>query len=231
MSHVIAVCSQKGGVGKTTIAMGLAAVFAETARVMLLDIDPQQSATDWAEAAGETLPFDFAASSDASELASIPTLEYDVIVVDTPGYLANDGTFEAVFASANLVVLPAEPAALSIRPLLRSIREVVEPSQVDYRVVVSRIQRGAAGQADADDLRAILAEEALPLFTAGVREYKTHTTAPIEGLVATSYPQSRPQQRNAATDIRNLATEILALWSFAPESVDVTDHSNQLAGA
>ena len=47
MAIVITVAQQKGGTGKTTLAANLAAALAPSARVALLDIDPQKSLTRW----------------------------------------------------------------------------------------------------------------------------------------------------------------------------------------
>ena len=54
---IIAVMSQKGGTGKTTVATNLAACYATQGReVMLVDADPQHSALDWKADRPSTLP-------------------------------------------------------------------------------------------------------------------------------------------------------------------------------
>jgi len=54
---IIAVVSQKGGTGKTTVATNLAACYATQGReVMLVDADPQHSALDWKADRPSTLP-------------------------------------------------------------------------------------------------------------------------------------------------------------------------------
>ena len=55
---IIAVVNQKGGAGKTTIALNLAAALAaEGRRVLLIDADPQQTAQDWAAVRPTPPPF------------------------------------------------------------------------------------------------------------------------------------------------------------------------------
>ena len=52
---IISFLNQKGGVGKTTLAIHLATVLAERSRVLLVDADPQGSALDWrAQRAGDS---------------------------------------------------------------------------------------------------------------------------------------------------------------------------------
>jgi chromosome partitioning protein len=104
---VIAICSQKGGVGKTTLALELAAVFADTSgRALVVDIDPQRTAEEIITAS-PTVPYDFAAEDDPRVLEQLRTVrDYDAIIVDCPGNLEDTETLVGVLKSATYAVIP-----------------------------------------------------------------------------------------------------------------------------
>ncbi|MGL5035456.1 MAG: ParA family protein, partial [Microcystaceae cyanobacterium] len=82
---ILAVVNGKGGVGKTTTAVNLAAILAEKHRVLLVDADPQGSASWWVGQSEKGMPFDLKKESDPQILNNLhQSHQYEIIVVDTP---------------------------------------------------------------------------------------------------------------------------------------------------
>lgn len=118
----IAFVNQKGGVGKTTLAVNVADAIARRGkRVLLIDADPQGSALDWAAAREEShneeegdvlfsvvgLPTNFI----HKELAPLGR-DYDCVVIDGPPRV-NKVTTAAIMAS-DLVLIPVQPSPYDV---------------------------------------------------------------------------------------------------------------------
>lgn len=113
---VIAVCNQKGGSGKTTVAINLAGAFAEAGMaVLLLDMDPQGSALDWGSIQPALPPPFQVAEIDRSQLlrqARALRREYEVIVIDCPAKFT-DSTSAAIRV-ADFVLVPVQPSPFDV---------------------------------------------------------------------------------------------------------------------
>lgn len=109
-----AVISQKGGNGKTTLAIHLAALAAKSRKVILMDLDPQGSAIEWASRRGDRPP-DITPAHPASLGREIERAEaegYNFAVIDTAPH-ADHAALQAARA-ADLVVIPCRPATFDI---------------------------------------------------------------------------------------------------------------------
>jgi len=202
---VLAVVNGKGGVGKTTTSVNVAAVLAETYRVLLVDADPQASATWWIERGTTNLPFDLATEQDPELLARLRTLRtYDVVVVDTPPALASKA-LEAAVQSSDYVVLPTPPAPMDLTALIESVRSTVAPTSVLHRVLLTRVD--PRSMREALEAQAALLHAGIPTFGAFIRSYKAHERAALEGIPITLWTGPHSAQANA--DYRRVANELL----------------------
>lgn len=212
--RVVAVVNQKGGAGKTTTVMNLAAVAAMNSRVLVVDVDPQKSVTMWATTAerpeNQDLAFDVVTETNPAVLANLRRTHYDTVFVDTPGSLENADVLRTIVQNSDFVVMPSEPTALALLPLINTYRGVVEPSSVDYRVVLTQVD--SRSLEDASDAREMLEGQGLKVCRAYVRSYKTHERAPINGSVVTTYDNSRIAQK-AALDYKDVALELFTSWA------------------
>jgi chromosome partitioning protein len=136
----IAITQRKGGVGKTTIAVSIAAeLHSRGADVVLVDADPLRSACQWAALGG--LPFaiqDLTFSSRkpvADWAAAVRRIHNEIVVIDTP---PSDDSLAASIALADVAVIPVLPSGLDLEATNRTLEIVraVRTRRADYVHVV-----------------------------------------------------------------------------------------------
>lgn len=167
---IIGVLNQKGGVGKTTLAVNIAAALARTGkRVLLIDADPQGSALDWA-AAREGDPL-FAVvglpkPSIHKELAMVGE-GYDVVVIDGPPRVT-DLARSAIMAS-DIVLIPVQPSPYDIWAADEVVKLIQEASVFKENLKsVFVINRKIANTAIGRDVREALEAYDLPTLDASI---------------------------------------------------------------
>ena len=128
----VTVASYKGGVGKTTTAVHIAAYLQRLAPTLLIDGDPNRSATAWAKRG--KMPF---AIVDEAE-GPFQARNYEHVVIDTearPGRAA----LEALAKGCDLLVIPAVPSTLDTDALVLTVAEVHQFAPDRYKVLLTKV--------------------------------------------------------------------------------------------
>lgn len=185
--RTIVVANQKGGVGRTTVAMQLAAGLARQLRVVVVDMDPQQSTRWWAQAAQGPLPFTLLDRQSNGALGRLDRVgvAFDVAIIDTPAGVAGEGSLHAALDAADFVIVPLVPEPLAVEPTARTIHHLIEPRHLPYSVLLNRMDPRRPEQLATWERR-LDTDWGYPRFEFPLTARGAHTEAPLYGTFASS---------------------------------------------
>lgn len=211
--RTIAIVSQKGGAGKTTLAVNLAAEAARSSVSLIIDTDPQATASRWGQwrGGGDPEVVDCGAPSLlAGKLAKAAELGADLAVIDTPPHA--DAMARQAAHLADLLLIPCRPKAFDLAAI-EATAELVRSSRKPAFVVFNAgPPRAPHIYRDAANL--IGGEFGLEIAPVVLPERAAFHHSVAAGLTA-------PEQ-----DVRGKAAgEIRALWAWTCEQLGMSAHA------
>jgi len=141
----ISFISQKGGVGKTTLAIHLAVAFAaDGLNVAILDLDPQASAAEWKDFREDEMPGVIAIPSSRlpKVLKELEGRGADVAILDTAPH--SEGTALDAARAADLILVPCQPSIMDLRAMRKTTDLLKHIKKPTYAVLNGVSVQGSA---------------------------------------------------------------------------------------
>lgn len=198
MAKIITIAHQKGGVGKSTLAINLALCFQDQLSVALVDADLQGSLYHLRD------EFHGLTIVSLDKLDEIRKLTYDLIIIDTPPYLSN--RLPESFLHSDFILVPTKAGffdVMAIRSMLALIREAqAQRPQLKAAIVLNMTKhRWGINKG----ITALLNEMGTPLLQSIIHDRVSIARSSITGGVLNS------GDRKAIAEMMALAEEIVGL--------------------
>ncbi len=207
-ARVIGVLQQKGGVGKTTLSLNLAACYAtQGLKVLVVDADPQGSAQEWAALRSAEPLFSVIGMARPNLHREIEKLvaDYDIVLIDGAPR-SNDLVRSALLASDH-VLIPVQPspfdiwAARQIVALIEDAREF-KPALTASFVISRKVGNSVIGR----DAARAFAEQPFPLEAVSIAQRVVFAEAAASGLTVIEVEPNG----SAAREVQALADALIS---------------------
>jgi chromosome partitioning protein len=194
---IITLASFKGGVGKTTSSVHIAAFLQTRAKTLLIDGDLNRSASRWGRRG--QLPFLVVDERQAVRYAR----GYDHVVIDTAAR-PDEEDLKTLAEGCDMLVIPATPDVLALEALVLTCDALKKLGTERFRVLIT----GASGRGrDVEEARDALTNIGLPVMKTHIRRLAAFQKAALNGVPV--YEVKDKRAKLAWLDYENVGREIL----------------------
>ena len=180
----LAIIAQKGGSGKTTVAVHMAVCAARRKlKTAIIDIDPQSSAFQWNESRPDGRKLD-AVKGDVRQLSSLLAKAQaggiDLVIIDTAPH--SDSAAAIAAQLADFVLIPCRPARFDLDAVASTV-DIAKAAKTPSAVVINAAPRGRL----AEEARAALQRQGITVIETVLHQRAAYSHAVIDGRSVHEY--------------------------------------------
>lgn len=179
---IITITGYKGGVGKSTTAIHIAAFLHDYGKTLLVDGDPNRTALEWAKRG--QMPFKTVDQRQAMKAMN----KAEFIIIDTPARPNSDDLTELA-EGGDLLILPTKPDVVSLEPMLETAKAL---EGANYHILLTIVPPYPSKEGEA--LKKELQEGGLPVFNSMIRRTVGFEKAALAGVPINELEKTRFQK-------------------------------------
>ncbi len=179
---IIAIVGNKGGAGKTTLSVNLAAGISNQSSIAVIDADPQGSSLQWRAIAGDNVHFPvYAPTFSLKQQAESYSNKSDVVLIDCPPSVKSPQTI-SVLEFADIALIPVQPSPMDLWATVHIEKAVAEARETNPELKALLVINQLESRTTLSKLvREVLNEIALPVADTAIRRRAIYRNSALEG--------------------------------------------------
>ncbi len=179
---IIAIVGNKGGAGKTTLSVNIAAGISQQSSIAVIDADPQGSSLQWRAIAGDNVHFPvYAPTFSLKQQAESYSSKNDFVLIDCPPSVKSPQSI-SVLEFADIAIIPVQPSPIDLWATVHIEKAVSEARETNPELKALLVINQLESRTTLSKLvREVLNEIDLPVADTSIRRRAIYRNSALEG--------------------------------------------------